>query len=307
MSFQSDGCGRSVRSRSRKRGNFRILRAGEFVGGGVSQAGNRHVANDDAVVTNDGAVAVRDDADLVAGQFPLVTDCAGGGDVLRGHDEQHPLLRLGKHDFVGSHSLFAAGDSRHINVYACIGARGAFNDGACEPARAEVLHSHQQPRGGNLQAALQYQLLKKWVAHLHGGAALRGLLGEVDGGESCSVDAVAARVSADEEHHVARAAGAGADNLVLTRDADAHGVDEGVGGVGGRECHLPRNVRDADAVAVAADACDDALKEVAVAGALLQWAKEQGIEEGDGPRAHAEYVTNDAADARRRALVWLDG
>ena len=95
--------------------------------------------------------------------------------------------------------------------------------------------------------------------------------------------------------------------FVLTRDADAHGVDEGVGGVGGGECHLPRNVRYADAVAVTADACDDTLKEVAVAGALFQWAKEEGVEQGDGSRAHAEYVTNNAADARRRALVWLDG
>ena len=49
------------------------------------------------------------------------------------------------------------------------------------------------------------------------------------------MDAVAARVRADEEEDVARAAGACADDLVLFGDADAHGVDEGVAGVGGGE------------------------------------------------------------------------
>ena len=39
---------------------------------------------------------------------------------------------------------------------------------------------------------------------------------------------------------------------------------------------------------------------------MLGRAKAQGVEVGDGPRAHGEHVAHDAADAGRGALVGLD-
>ena len=41
--------------------------------------------------------------------------------------------------------------------------------------------------------------------------------------------------------------------------------------------------------------------------AFVQWAEEEGVEEGDGAGTHAEDVADDAADAGGRALVRLDG
>ena len=92
----------------------------------------------------------------------------------------------------------------------------------------------------------------------------------------------------------------------MAEEADAHGVDEGVFTVGIVEEDLAAHVGDAEAVAVAADTGDDALEQAAVLG-LVGRAEAQRVQQRDGPRAHGEDVADDAADARRRALIGLDG
>src|SRR5215212_10922430 len=62
---------------------------------------------------------------------------------------------------------------------------------------------------------------------------------------------------------------------------------------------------DTDAVAVAADATHDAVDEI-LHPRRVERAEAQGVERRDGTRAHREYVAQDPADARRRALVRLD-
>ena len=95
------------------------------------------------------------------------------------------------------------------------------------------------------------------------------------------------------------------ENLVGLRDADGHRVDEDVAVVGGVEIDLAADGRDADAIAVAADARDHAGDEVPRLG-VIGPAEAQRIQVGDRPRAHGEDVAQDAADARRRALIGLD-
>ena len=99
--------------------------------------------------------------------------------------------------------------------------------------------------------------------------------------------------------------------VALTREPagampEAHGVDEGVAGVGGGEGDFAADGGDAEAVAVAADAGDDAFEEALVAG-LVEGAEAEGVEEGDGAGAHGDDVADDAADAGGCALVGLDG
>ena len=86
---------------------------------------------------------------------------------------------------------------------------------------------------------------------------------------------------------------------------NAHGVHEGVVVVAGREGYLAADVGDADAVAVPGDALDDAVEEAP--GALgVGRAEAQGVQQRDGAGAHREDVSDDAADACRRALEGLD-
>ena len=90
----------------------------------------------------------------------------------------------------------------------------------------------------------------------------------------------------------------------VTRSAgsrpDAHRVDEAVVRVGRVEDRLAADGRDADAVAVVADARDRALE------VPVRLAEAQAVEERDRPRAHRDDVAQDPADAGGRALERLD-
>ena len=61
-----------------------------------------------------------------------------------------------------------------------------------------------------------------------------------------------------------------------------------------------------DAVAIAGYASDHALKEAAVFG-VVERPESQRVEQGDGARAHGEYVADDAPHARGRAFIRLHG
>ena len=100
--------------------------------------------------------------------------------------------------------------------------------------------------------------------------------------------------------------GGGADQLLGLDQAQAHRVDEAVLLVGGLEVDLAADRRDADRVAVVADAGDRALEQVARAGRLARLAEAQRVEHRDRPRADGEHVAQDAADAGRGALERLD-
>ena len=95
------------------------------------------------------------------------------------------------------------------------------------------------------------------------------------------------------------------EDLVRLRDADGHRVDEDVAVVGGVEIDLAADRRDADAIAVAADARDHARDQVPRLG-MIGPAEAQRVQVRDRPRAHGEHVAQDAADAGRRALIGLD-
>ena len=120
-----------------------------------------------------------------------------------------------------------------------------------------------------------------------------------------AVDAVAAGLGADVVDRVADAGGDALDDVGLLRDAEAEDVDQRVAGVGRLEDDLAADGRDADAVAVAGDAGDDAFEQAAGAG-RVEIAEAQRVEQRDRPRAHREDVADDAADAGGRALIRLD-
>src|SRR5262249_56666899 len=73
----------------------------------------------------------------------------------------------------------------------------------------------------------------------------------------------------------------------------------------GRERDLAADRRAAEAVAVPADARDDAGHELARLG-LVELAEAERVEDRDRPRSHREDVAQDAAHAGRGALERLD-
>ena len=175
------------------------------------------------------------------------------------------------------------------------------------PAAPRSCTRDDQPARGQLERALDQLLARERVADLHARPLVLVALVEVLRGQHARpADAVAPGRGAEEHDEVARAGGARAHELVRAQQADAERVDERVVAVGGVEDRLAGDVRDADAVAVAADAAHDAAEQLARA-LLVERAEPQRVAQRDRPRAHREDVAQDAAHARGRALVGLDG
>jgi len=95
------------------------------------------------------------------------------------------------------------------------------------------------------------------------------------------------------------------ENVVCAGEANRHGIHEDIAVIGLVEIDFPADGRDAHAIAVAADAGDDAGDQVACLR-MARLAKPQCIQVRDGPRTHGEHIAHDAADASCRALIGFD-
>jgi len=113
-------------------------------------------------------------------------------------------------------------------------------------------------------------------------------------------------VGTDEEDGVTGSVGAGAAQPLVANQANTHGIDDRIFGVPLIEVHLAANRWTAEAVAVAPDAGDDSVKQVAAASRIERTETER-IEDGDRPRSHREDVAKDSANPGGRPLVGLDG
>src|SRR3546814_6160302 len=107
---------------------------------------------------------------------------------------------------------------------------------------------------------------------------------------------------ADIDDQIANAAGGRIEILVLLGDADGHRVDEDIAVIGLVEIDLASHRRHADAIAIAADAVDDARDEM-LHLRMVGAAEAQGVEVRDGARAHREDVAQNAAYPGSRALI----
>jgi len=120
------------------------------------------------------------------------------------------------------------------------------------------------------------------------------------------VDAVAPGAGAHQQHHVADLGGRRRGDVVGPDQPHAHGVHQGVLGVGLVETDLAGHVGHADAVAVPGDAAHNAVEQVPVLR-VVQRAEPEGVEQGYGAGAHGQDVPDDAAHARGCSLQRLHG
>ena len=157
-------------------------------------------------------------------------------------------------------------------------------------------------------------LLRYGVAQLHRADIALGARLELARCEGDAVDAVAAGSPAGEDVDVARPTSTAVNQLALRHDADTADVHQRVASVGWVERYLPRHGRDANAVAVIADACYDAPHQVArVLDAVGQFAtwdvqlpEKQRVDQRNRLRTHADHVAQDTADAGRRAAIRVE-
>ncbi len=229
-------------------------------------------------------------------------------------DEEHALLRLREHDFVGGHAGFALGDEVELDGDAELALGAHLAGGAGEAGCAHVLDAEDGAGLHDFEAGLEEEFFEEGVAHLDVGALLFGALGELFGGHGGAVDAVAAGLGADVEDGVADAGGGCVEDLVFADEAEGEGVEERVAGVAGLEAGFAAEVGNAEAVAVAGDAAGRRPRRWCLCGCVRvglgdssgEWAEAEGVHDGERAGAHGEDVAEDAADAGGGALVGLD-
>ena len=235
-------------------------------------------------------------------------------DLFGADGKHHALLRFGDPDFPRRHTRLLERHPLQVDARAAAAVERQLADDAREPAAAEVLHPGQQPGAVQLETEMHQRLLRYGVAQLYRADVALGARFQLARREGDAVDAVATGPPASEDVDVARATGTAVNQLALRHDANTADVHERVAGVARVERYLPCDGRDADAVAVVADARDDAPHQVArVLDAVGQFAtrgvqlpEKQRVDQCNRLRAHADHVAQDAADAGRRAAIRVE-
>jgi hypothetical protein len=229
----------------------------------VVQRRQRDVGLDRAVVPDNDAAAVGQVADHREVQFPFLEDGARGVLAVGPQHHQHALLAFRQHELVGGHAGFACRHLVEIQFDADTAFTGHLYGGTGQAGGAHVLDGDNGVGGHEFQAGLDQELFGEGVTDLDGGAFFLGVGGELGGGHGGAVDAVAAGLRADIHHGVADTRRDTEENAVFRRDPHGHRVDQRIAVVGGMEIDLATNGRNADAIAIAADAAhyaiDDAL------------------------------------------------
>ena len=165
---------------------------------------------------------------------------------------------------------------------------------------AEVLERAQRAAVEQLEAALEQLLLLERVADLHASAAwTRPRPSSALRQHRRAADAVAPGARAQQHEQVAHARGGAADQPVLARDAQAHGVDQAVLLVGALEVDLAAHGGHADRVAVVADARHRAVEQVARAAP----SRARRSAASRAPRSAARRPRRRRAGCRRRPVA----
>ena len=249
---------------------------------------------------------VGDGADDGGGHVPLRTDREEVVELLGGDHGHHAFLRLAHEDLLGSERRVAQRYGVEVDVHAAGAGSREFGRRAREAGRAEVLDADDEVGGEDLEAALDEHLLGERVADLDGGTLGRFRVVERRAGEHRRpADSVAAGARAEQHDLVPGTVGLGQLDAVGAHHSDAQRVDQRVAGVALVEVDLAADVRQAEAVAVAADARDDTGQHSRGVG-RGDLAEAQRVHDRDRASAHGQDVAHDAADARRGALVRLD-
>ena len=271
----------------------------------ISQRIERNAAHHVAVEGHGQIAAVDDFADHREIQFPLLEDRLCERLAARLQHHQHPLLGFRQHHFIGRHGRLATRHLVQIKPDADAALRRHFHRRTGQARRAHVLNGHDRIRCHQFQAGFDQQFFGERVAHLHGRAFFFAVLVKFGAGHGGTVDAVASGLGTDIDHRITDAGSGRIKNLVCLGDAHGHRIDDDIAVVAGVENRFPAHGRHANAIAVTADAGDDALHQVTHLG-RVDVAKAQRIHVGDGARAHGEHVAQDAAHAGGCALIGLD-
>ena len=262
---------------------------------------------DDAVTVpvDDEPFTVGDFTDDRGRHIPFAADLHETFHVPGFHHRHHAFLRLAHQDFLGREVRVTQRHEIEVDGHATVAGGGQLRGGAGDSGRPEVLDADDDAGLEQFEGALDEQLLHERVADLNAGAFRgSGLVEGLGGQDGCPADAVPTGGGSEEDHLVAHPGGVGAVQVLVSQHPDAQRIDEGIAEICPVELHLAADVRQSQAVAVAAYTGDDTGQDPAGVG-LVERTETQRIHHTDGPGPHREDVADDAANASGRSLVGL--
>ena len=178
-------------------------------------------------------------------------------------DHEHALLALGEHHLVGGHVQFALRHFFKVKTHAEAALVAHFNGGTGQASSAHVLDRDDGTGRHQFERRFHQALFGEGIADLHGGALFLDRVVEFGGGHGGAADAVAACFGAEVDDGHADARGGGVEDFVGLGEACGKGVDEAVAVVGRIEADFAADSGHAKAVAVAANARDNAVHQLA--------------------------------------------
>ena len=285
-----------------------VCRVGErtLVHGSVDGDGARVDVDDRLAAPGDDEPAGVGDLAQHAGlDVPLLRDREEPVELAGLHDRHHALLALRHQDLLGRERGVAQQHRVELDGHPALAVRGELARRARDARGPEILDPLDQVAREQLEAALDEYLLGERVADLHGRALGRAtVLEPLAGQDAGAADSVAPGACAEQHDLVADTAGVGEVQVLVAQHPDRERVDQRVRLVHRVEPGLAADVRQAEAVAVEADAADHARQHAGGVG-VVDGAEAEGVHDGDRAGAHRDDVAHDAADTGGRALERL--
>ena len=239
-------------------------------------------------------------ADHRARELPTFAGRANVADAIGSDDRDHALLRFGDHDLPRLEHRLAERHTVEVHVDA-EAVRGHLRQRRREPGSTAVLQRDHEPALDELERDLDQRLAAERIADLDRRPLLVRAFEVLRRQDGSAADAVTTRQRTEQHERVADALRLRLEHPLGGQKADAHRVDERIGGVVAVERAFTADGGHADAVAVVRDP-GDGLPEVPV-----RRAEAETVEQRHRPRAHRHDVAEDAADAGGGALKRLDG
>ena len=177
---------------------------------------------------------------------------------FRAQHHEHALLAFRQHHLIGAHALFAHRHLVEIQLDAEIAAGAHFDGRTGEAGGAHVLDRDDGTGLHQFQAGFQQAFFGERITDLNRGALFFDRVVEFRRGHGRAADAVAAGLGAEIDDGKADAFGLGQEDRVGFGKAGGEGIDQAVAVVAGMELDFAADGRNAEGVAVAADAGDDA-------------------------------------------------
>ena len=238
-------------------------------------------------------------------KVPFVEHGFGFGLKLGAQNHQHAFLGFGQHHFVGGHVEFAGWHFFKVQTHTKVALVAHFNRGTGQARGTHILDRDHGTGGHQFKRGFHQALFGEGVTDLHCGAFVFDRVVKFGRCHCGTANTVAAGFRTKVHNGHADAGGCGVENLVCVGQTGGKCVHKAVAVIGRVKADFAANGRHAKAVAVAANACDHTVHQLARL-VVIGRPEAERVHGCDGTGTHCKDIAQNAANAGRRTLIGFD-